>query len=464
MNRSLLLSSLIALLATSLSAATNTYADSGVSAAAKKKAGISKKLKQGGLRSLPQTSKMVAKGGKKGSSKSHASGVGVLVNAPAVPEIPGEDITNLFWRDGVIDRLIAGTPTNEDCNEFFSSTTNGESGGMLACYGTSEAGRTFEQLQQSATSICYLRNAPNASSGVELVSGTLPAGGLKAVFAPPPSGSRLVKVEVSDPERGTQEIFIRVFAQSSSVAYRHQISFCDGSEASEGEELSVSTGGQYRSSFIGVHQEGEESAAFTSEVSAFLTTGNNGQVQFDLTRPRTIGSAYEQGVRSFASQTALNGQFVRTKMYDNFGDDVRRAFGVNKVSGNDLATLRVLELAYKDQNFDGSASFDEGDGRYLVDNNSSVANQLGSVDLDTDSFYSEDHAIDLTALDDYSCADEPDVVISMDMSDEALIPVAQECEGLRLDGMDYCRNEQIEQAQAGFFAHCMGGGGPGEGQ
>ena len=252
MNSKLLFASLCTMLAATTIGVPDGYADHGVRIAKKKKISISKKLKQKGFGALPDSSDLAAKGGKKKKSSS----LGALANAPTIPEIPESDIENLFWRDGVIERLIAGNPTPDDCNEFFNSSTNNQSGGMLACYGTSESGRTFEQLQQSATSICYLRSVPEASSGIELVSGTLPAGGMSAIFAPPATGSRLVKVQISDPQFGTQEMFINIFAQSNSVAYRHIIYSCNGTETIDGEELSVSSSGLYRSSHLGTG-EGE---------------------------------------------------------------------------------------------------------------------------------------------------------------------------------------------------------------
>jgi len=60
--------------------------------------------------------------------------------------------------------------------------------------------------------------------------------------------------------------------------------------------------------------------------------------------------------------------------------------------------------------------------------------------------------VDLSGLD---CNADADIELGMDMSNPAMSAVQEECEGERLDGMDFCSQDtQMQQAMNNFGTAC----------
>ncbi|RIL06368.1 MAG: hypothetical protein DCC75_10900, partial [Proteobacteria bacterium] len=136
--------------------------------------------KKNALSKLPYAANAVTKFKRSYSRPGNLRRKDVSGTAPTLASIPGSDISELFWREGVIDALASGQPNPEACGEFHAGQQDGESGGLGACHLTESVGRAFEDLVSSETSQCYMKNFPTETNlragAVVPVSGEFPNG------------------------------------------------------------------------------------------------------------------------------------------------------------------------------------------------------------------------------------------------------------------------------------------------
>ena len=417
------------------------------------------------LSQLPSTAKL-AKASGSGASVSAVSG-----EPPVLSDIPAMDLKTLFWRDGVVDGVLGGTPTELQCSEFFNGDTDGYSGGMNACNLTAGVGYSFEPILSSGTSACYMKNFPtlaNMEAGaLTLVSGTFPGNDPAKMFNPPATSDRLVKVMAADPSTGDpQNIFIKVFStahnDTKGYRYRYDLWFCDSDSGSarQHESTYVAFDGKYHASNSGMNEHG----SYSSSVDAYLAS-ESGSIVFDTDRDRRADVSFEQqGGGSFKSRLLINSDDeIHNLMYD-LGQMTRKAYSISNFSGNSTADLRFLQGAYKDIQYMGDTPLGSYDGAveyrdtfYASAPASAYLAQLDAVNLATDSFYASVPSVDFDTS-GYSCSADADIVIGMDMQHQVMQQIASECEQDRLDNMNFCwENTDLQNAMQGVFTSCQFG-------
>ena len=387
---------------------------------------------------------------------------------PALIDIPGSAIKNLFWRSGVIDGINSGTPTGEQCSELFDSPTDGTSAGFNACYMTMNAGESFATVLQSGTTLCYMKNALTQSgvtSGVVgLVSGSFPGGSITNLVSPPAGATpRVIRINAASDE-GTSYIFLRIYGaetnRTAGNSYRFDYWSCDSGESglpSDFESTRITTGGVYTS-----NSSGNNEAVFANTVQAFLRRVGD-DLTFDLTQTRSAEVQSRSGDSSQINKSylAISGDnTVRVKRYSNFTTETAKSYSIARVTGSDLSELRFLEGAFNEvftRTGEGSFSHTGGvefrDSLYASAPTNSFVSQLSAVDLTSDPFYSTLTPVSYDPT-GYSCSTTPDVILSMDLAAPAFAPIQSTCEGTRLENMDFCRDTEVNNATNNFFSHC----------
>lgn len=390
---------------------------------------------------------------------------------PKISEIPRLDVSALFWRDGVIDRIVDGEPSAEDCNEFWSGNNDGHSGGMNACYMTQQVGYSFEHLLASGMSRCFLTNAPTVENfeggGISLVSGELPEGDVTKVFdSPEGETSRIVKVQITgfddEQERdsaydgASQTIYVRVYSQSENEQEKNQAKydlwFCSDNQSTttESEQLVIKDSGEFSSSSFG--------RDYQATLTAFLKEEGESLV-FDETKSRIISALFSNDDFYFNSHISFNSSnelTVKSIDRDDFG--TRYSYSKALIQGASIGDVRYLAGGYKDKfknsNSDNFKAFTEyRDSLYTSTENSEYQQQINSFDFSKDNFY--DKAPRLSQGESFDCTANADVVVGMDFSQESMQAVRDLCEGERLDGMNYCRNsDSLEYIEDDFYDYC----------
>lgn len=449
---------------------------------AKQKGKAKNSLKDDGLTALGGidiTSSNNKKKIKKNSiKKSKTKSIGILSSESKIPtlgEISEFGPEDYFWEPGLIDGMLSGDPDPDQCNQFFAGQVSGQSGGLSACFMASNVSFAFQPIFEAGTSSCYMRNFPtqaNLDAGaVALVSGTFPDGDVEKIFATGEQ-SRLIKVIITgeqdnegDQEGGPETIFIEVPSRtandSKGLLYGVNLYFCgDDSDPNGLERLEITKSLKLTQHSIGNYGDSKHEAL----VEAGLTY-LGGDVVVDPTIKRAARVSFAQGSSVFKGEIEITANnLLKVKTFDENGQsDVRKAYSISEIGGNDIESLVFKRGAFKDittfgnegDSFEGATSYNGS--FYEIDKKSNLKSQLNSVNLNSDEFYQslEEPEPDLS---EFSCASsQPDIVVSIDMSNSAMQEVAQLCEA-GLDNSNFCRSETIELAEQSFFDNCQGGG------
>lgn len=399
------------------------------------------------LAALPDISTLVG-----GSNSSAAVGISAVSGTPPVlPDLANLAPENLFWRPGVVNTIASGSPSVGQCSEFFGSSVDGESGGSNACYLAQSVGQSFETVVRSGTSLCYMKNAMTpamqAAGAVARVSGRFPSNDIRQVFsAPSGNRSRVVSVQAGD---GTN-MFIRVYSESANTAnndvYRFDFWACEGGPSDPPQEIE-NTRVKADGSFISSSRSTGSYGTGGSTVTAYLRRGVNDGLEFDRSRNRSAEMAVSRNSDRFKSSLLIDAEnIIRTKVNDFASNVSRKGYSVARVSGDSVADLRFLEGAYKETHQLNSdpphnrfSGIEYRETFYASAPGQAFISELSDVDFTTDPFY---QSLDDVGFDSggYSCSTNPDIVVSMNLDAPAFAPVAAQCEGVRLDGMDFCNS------------------------
>jgi hypothetical protein len=452
--------------------------DSKATSAQKKTcSGLLAKGKASSLSKLPSTSSL-AKSNSQSSILSAVSGT-----PPLLTSIPNTDITNLFWKSGVISAINSGTPTAEQCMDLFGGTTDGASSGFSGCYSAQSVGFSFENILTSGTSLCYMKNFPTtanlAAGAVEVVNGNLPSGGISSIFSVQKgTGNYVVKVAVGGEESnangdqngdqsGASTLFLKVDKESTLAKngdqYRVRLLFCDDPNSTttkSSQLIRVKLNGEITMSEVNVNG-GSKSI---NSVKAFLKQ-SGGALEFDKSKSRIANVSWSSGSDDNKMKSYVEiskDDIIAVKSIDAFQGSTRKSASFSHFSGAGMSDLRFDQATYKDQSDNGSFStiVEYRDPNYLASSSAVTADGvdmvelLDKIDLSTDSFYTEG----LTEVDgeEFDCTITPDVELALDMSNAAMLSVREECEGERLDGMNFCSSNELNQAMDNYRNYCMG--------
>lgn len=413
-----------------------------------------------GLSDIPGVSGLLA------SNDAASSSIGastVSGTPPTLAEIKNLGASNIFWRTGVISAINSGSPSNEQCNELFGASADGSSSGFAGCYMAQETGYMMENIIQSGTTLCYMKNFPTRDvqndGGFTVVEGSLPGNDITKLFTPPSGNSpRFVKVNIQD-ERGSSSGIFKIYSQGQNETngdqYRYDIVFCgEGSNTpQEYERTKITLAGELITRARHSQDQGGEGE---NVIKAFLTKVNG-----DLIINPALGRSAEftsvsDGFTYKSSLTLNSENEIENKVISSQGDSTRKGFSISRFTGESAPTVRFLEGGYKESSSDFgtySIATEYRDTYYAATSSSPYSSRLSEVDISSDSFYNQTPSISNSSA-PISCGQDVDVEIDINMSSNAMQSVSSLCEADRLDGMDFCRDTALTQAQTNFNNVC----------
>lgn len=402
------------------------------------------------LTSLPSLTDMV--GTTEASGNVSALRALVSGTAPILSQISADDADTLFW-NGLLADIDQNGATSDDADAFWQ--------GEGRCRMAQSVGYSFQNIEQAGASLCYMKNAPNAESGISVTSGGIEHPNEAFVQQP---ASRLIRVDTTgQDEGGDQHIFIRVYGSGTaegSDGYAVDLYFCDeGEDHSRGlEQIRVNTStGRFTQSTA------ETSFGdFVLQASAQLTQDSEGNLSFDPDSVKTA-EVYFNHEDEFLSKSVItiDGDTISSKDYGSFGDFINKSYTVSHYTGADLDNLRFLEAGFAGENsfeghdnpaYHGATEFQTS--RYAQVNSGSLFNEAADFDFSADSFFSsgfEEYADLLEDANSGDCSATPDIILAMDFSDPGMEPVGELCQSSFSD-MNFCDSDLVNEARNAVFA------------
>lgn len=389
---------------------------------------------------------------------------------PTLSEIVTSGPATVFWKPGVVSSIGSGSPSTEQCSEFFTGSSDGQSGGYLSCYMNQNAGQALTEVVRAGTTMCYLKNMPTnevfRAGGFTLTRGTLPGDSVTRLFETPVgSSARTIKIGLSSggQDGGASNGIIKVFSSnqiaSSGDIYKYEMIFCesDSAQPQEIEKTRITSNGEFVSSSFNTSDGGNGN--FSGTVRAFLRTEGTGLI-FDNTRSRTasFSSSRNEGSSSSStkSEVEINGDNeIKSKEYGIFPEDTRKAYSVSRFSGTGTSSMRFFEGAIKQTfafgDFNGATEY--RDSFYAAAPENPYISSLTIVDLGTDDFFQTPPSV-TEGTSSLTCSAKADIEVVVDMDNDAMRSVTAACEGERLDGVNFCQSEELSQAQERFGSVC----------
>jgi hypothetical protein len=421
---------------------------------------LQKSLRQGGLAKLPGVAAAVARNDAPAGLAAAVSGT-----PPALVDIAGLSVKDVFWRSGVLDRIAAGTPEPSDCGEFVWGSADGQSGGIGACYMAESVGRSMAALLEGETALCMMKSFPTAENvaagAVTVVSGELPDDDITKLFVPPTGKfSRIVQVRVTRPGVGEQIVSMRIMAtrenKTAGDLFAADIWFCrDAASPATGyNRVTLDKNGAFEAD--SVQQNGE--GLHANHVVGFMV-GDGLGVAWDRTRPRTATSTMTStGGGGFKGEVRIGeDNLIEARSWRSAGPDTQKVFSVAEFSGTSAFDMRFLTGALRD-----GGSHDSGntgateyrDTLYVSAPESPLLPSAEAVDLLTDPFFTTPPTLTLDTS-AFSCAETPDVVLAMDLANSALQAAVATCQPTAFQSVRFCENdEDVAAARQNFASAC----------
>jgi len=422
------------------------------------------------LSQLPDVSELAKSSGSNSSSRKLFTPLAVSGTAPTIPSISELDSTQLFWRTGVVSAINSGSPSEEQCSEFWGSNIDGQSSGQTACYLVQDVGFSFGNIKQAGNSLCYMKSIPTdevvSSNAIRILSGRAPSGGVRRIFDVPESNTaRIIQAgfsgESDENSEENSETYIRIASRSeldsSGYSYKYDIWDCRGSIISSHEVGIVKVNGDFTSR---QYSESENGKSF-GIVKGFLRY-RSGDLSFDTSQNRLAeytskGETEEDLTRILITP---NNQ-MEIKRLGSSSSESRKSFAKADFTGSSVADLRFLSGAIKmeftrdgnPEEFIGSAEY--RDTYYASAPDSELSSEVSAYSIEEDSFYETTISEPQPGIGSgVSCSPQVTVRVEMQMDNPVMQTVAENCEGIRLDNFRICETDAIREAMNNHRQYC----------
>jgi len=386
---------------------------------------------------------------------------------PTLNELGFAEATEIYFVPGVTSRLIDGNPNESDCRQVFTSSVDGESGGMAACRAAQNVGEAMGTALQSETTLCYMKSFPKAAAVdrrvASVISGALPSGGWTALFDTPEARDRIIRISLPS-EGESSEIYFRVKSASSNLSagyqYRAEFYACEGGATpQEAQTISIRSDNTYAIESVGLGDGGSFRSAVSGRVRA-----EGSRIVFDTSAARTAETSFVQpeAGNSFKSEVQIGEGRITNKHFAIHGSELNKGFSIAGYSGDSMSTLRFLEGAFKEQFSRQSYSFaflgavEYRDIGYRAAPGSELV--LGLPEALDDEFYLNPPAA--PTLSTFNCNNtRADVSIALNFESARMQQVAASCEGNRFESRGFCATEGMNAVYNAYFNHCIVGPG-----
>lgn len=425
-----------------------------------------------GLDQLPSVSAMVTTNAASSSALAGRIGTVAAVSgtAPLLVDLGSGTAVDTYFFNGLVSTInTAQAATQAQANQFFGQDTNGGPSGQGGCMMAQSVGENLGRMLQSGTTACYMKNIPNAATGVTITGSTK-----DQVFVQT-DADKHVKISVSGNDGGgggggggeggggggSMDVHIIVAGKTKvgSDVYQANLYFCQGGNVRSKESLTVNrTTGEYTST-----SEGSESGMTHREsVKAYLKVGSDSKITFDASKSRTAIAMGTGTWGTFKGEMEITADdIIKAKRYNsstwNDQSGVDKNYSITSFSGTNLKSLRFLEGAFKGANKWGSYSENTYSGAtefqdsfYKAVATSSMKTEVEAFNFASDSFFTDTtvSAPDFTGLD---CTATGDIQLTMDFADSAVSAIREKCEADRFENYNMCYNETTQAAQNYVF-------------
>lgn len=431
------------------------------------------------LSQIPNMSNLVSDGKKKKKKKKKKKN-NLEVDfasstAPTQKQLLNKKPSNVYWREGFFPLTAQKVSNNPElCEELWAGDEPGESSGYGGKHMGDSLAQSFKSFAQAGVSSCYMKEISNPDllgKGVTITSGAVEDP--RTMFSPGET-DRFYRIDVvGEEDRGGDEegehegegdhggggdgpIIIKAFAEGDHI-FKVALAFCpeEGSTPTGYHLIEVNEDGDGQEvfQFTSAEQFGENDK-FSSSVSGPLKLNADGTRSFQggiaevQYQGEDGGPDAEEGVdlnfkARISVEPAEGGEKGRIdlKLYDLVSGDFsinRKVSLIYNFAGATLPELQMLRAAFSvveerseeqggNSSFNGTAAWNNAAQRYLVDRDSSLADQLTSPA--NDSYF--DTAPTAVTIDtsDFTCTPDSLVAtIEVDMSAPKMRAVGRKCE------------------------------------
>lgn len=427
------------------------------------------------LSSIPEIKSMFSSSSASSSQSRSLMRALVSGTPTALSGINGENSDEIFW-GGLLTDLSNDSvdPSDQEVqNQFFQ--------GMATCRMAENVGYAMQNISQSGTSLCYMKNMSEVPSAISLVSGSA----LEAnELVNQAENTKTVKINVTEPEgeggggggggggedeegaEGSQTIFIRVHGSNSttgSAGYAADLWFCspETNEINGAEQIRVNkdTGALTHTSV----QKNGGGRYFINQFAAVLSKTADGTYEFSADDARTAEFFNEDSYGTFKSSVSVTGDELINKNYSNFSFDdkenTNKTYVVSQVGVNTSGDILFYQgglknsFGFNDDSNEFSIGTEFQSGSYVALESGDYYDLANTFDMEADAFYSSltADATLLASLSSFSCTETVDTEMNLDMNTEAMDEVVEECES-DWQSMDFCRNETIREIENEIFS------------
>ncbi len=375
---------------------------------------------------------------------------------PTIDSIGESNVDTLFF-NGLASQINDGLPiTQEVSNEFFGDLGN--------CYNFQMNSQNFFFFDAADTALCYMRNMPNVSSGVTVVSGDATT---STIFDQAES-TKVVQVNASqmpfDGSPADMTIYLTIYGTNStegSTGYAAQIALCSEGSVNSGNWINYNS-----STNTLTLSNAQFSGSQTSTIQTIgkLTT-ENGSLAYDTSQSRSatqyFTGSFSGNAITNTSQVSLDNNVMTALMRNSFesttnsGSIMSKFIGEFTGSSSDDVAFSQTAFAVNNSNVSNNQEFSFSDTSAtefqdtfynIVDSNSLFSLVEGYAFTDT--IFTTDMAPNSTLqtqFESLSCSPTVDIVVNIDGTNAAVAAQATACESA-FGFSDYCQSTVITNA------------------
>ncbi len=381
---------------------------------------------------------------------------------PVLSDINESNADAYFWNGLVADiNLYVSSSGAQGSDPSDPEVQNNFWEGEGSCRMASNVSQSLGNIAQAGTSSCYMSHAPDVLGTESILSGTVSS---PSAVLDQEESNKLVKVQVSDPQQGEQNIFIRVFGSSSSegsAGYAADLWFCNpngGSTPENFEQIRVNNSTGSMTFLSAGSHEGE--ATGVVQFAGNISVNSAGEVVFDPNAAQTANVYFSGSFGTFKGYMSVEGSVLNTKninINEYQGNSyTNEVFTISNISSNTSGDALFLEAGFGFQGTNQDAHYggtEYQDSRYVAVNSGTLYDLVNNYDFSGDSFFTSaiDEATSLTSgVANYSCSESPDVVVAMDMSSAGMQSVQALCE-VDWETSNFCDSSSIQAARQAIF-------------
>ncbi len=415
---------------------------------------------------IPQTTEMVTGSNSTASTSlaapdSNLTNFAVSGTAPRLSSINSTNVDTYFW-NGLITQI-----NNLEVDPGDPAVAQAYFEGEGTCYMAQNVMFSFANIQQNATTLCYMQNLTQEDNAITIISGASRA---SEVFEKT-TQDKVVKVIIDNlPVAGGSEtidmnIFFLIYGLNSpegKSGYAFNMGMCPqgSSSAVQYQEYRINDA----TGAITGNSVETSNSQFTSIFSGFLTTDGSGNIIFDTSKDRSTLTTYKDSeggsTNIFKNQLTISGDVITNLNWNQASFSGTAISSKQKIlsqfAGTSLPSVSFPQGAvagiFSGQTHRFGTEFQST--HYGPTNSSDLYNAIVNYDF-SDSFFEGPLQISpsmLAQLNAFDCTVEPDIVVSIDSGSTIFQNTQATCETGSFDDISFCNGSSILQARQAILS------------